>query len=98
MKKRHSEVQIIQILREGEQADNIRDVCRQHGISEQTLYRWRNKFGDLRITEAHRLKQLEKENARLRRLLADKEPPIDAMKAVLEKVVTAVGRRKVAAS
>jgi putative transposase len=67
MKKRHSEEQIIRILREAESREEpIKDVCRQHNITEQTLYRWRNKYGGMDVAEAGRLKELESENAKLK--------------------------------
>ena len=72
MKKRHSEEQIIRILREAEKNQiPIREVCKQHNITEQTLYRRRNKNGGMDVADAHQLKDLESENARLKRLVAD---------------------------
>jgi putative transposase len=68
MKKRHSEEQIIRILREAERNEtSVREVCRQHNITEQTLYRWRNKYGGMDVADARRLKDLESENTRLKR-------------------------------
>ena len=61
--KRFSEEQIIRILREAERLDNVREVCRQHNIAEQTLYRWRRQFGGMEVAEAKRLRALERENA-----------------------------------
>ena len=61
-RKCFTEEQIIRILREGEAADNIRDVCRQHNISEQTFYRWRNKYGGMEVSDVKRLEVMEKEN------------------------------------
>ena len=86
MKKRQSEEQIIQILREAEtnQAP-IREVCRQHNITEQTLYRWRNKYGGMDVSEARRLKDLESENARLKRLVAEQMLVIDGLKEFSRK-------------
>ena len=69
-RKRFTEEQIIRILREGEAADNIRDVCRQHNISEQTFYRWRNKYGGMEVSDVKRLKAIEKENAELKKIVA----------------------------
>jgi putative transposase len=81
MKKRHSEEQIIRILREAERNDtSVREVCRQHNITEQTLYRWRNKYGGMDVADARRLKDLESENTRLKRLVAEQMLVIDGLK------------------
>ena len=85
MKKRFSENRIIQILREVERAESIREVCRRHSITEQTFYRWRKKYGDMNVSELKRLRELERENSRLKRLLAEKELDIDALKDFLGK-------------
>jgi putative transposase len=66
---RFSEEQIIGILREQEAWSKTADVCRKHGISEATFYKWKAKFGGLEVSEARRLRQLEEENARLKKLL-----------------------------
>jgi putative transposase len=84
--KRFKQEQIIQILKEAEcQASTVVELCRRHGVSEQTFYRWRNKYGGMSVSEARRLKELEKENIRLKRLLAERDVEIDVMKEVLEK-------------
>jgi putative transposase len=84
--KRFKPEQIIQILQEAEcQTGTIGELCRNHGVSEQTFYRWRNKYGQMSVSEARRLKELEKENARLKRLLAERDVEIDIMKEILEK-------------
>ena len=86
MKKRHSEEQIIRILREAESRElPIKDVCRQHNITEQTLYRWRNKYGGLDVAEARRLKELESENAKLKRMVAEQMLVIDGLKEFSRK-------------
>jgi len=86
MKKRHSEEQIIRILREAETNQiPIREVCRQHNITEQTLYRWRNKYGGMDVPEARRLKDLESENAKLKRLVAEQMLVIDGLKEFSRK-------------
>jgi putative transposase len=86
MKKRHSEEQIIRILREAERSGtSIREVCRQHNITEQTLYRWRNKYGGMEVADARRLKDLESENARLKRLVAEQMLVIDGLKEFSRK-------------
>ncbi len=68
---RFTEEQIIGILREQEGGAKTADVCRRHGISEATFYAWKSKFGGLDVSEARRLKSLEDENARLKKLLAE---------------------------
>jgi putative transposase len=86
MKKRHSEEQIIRILREAEKNQiPIRDVCKQHNITEQTLYRWRNKYGGMDVADARRLKDLESENTRLKRLVAEQMLVIDGLKEFSRK-------------
>ena len=84
--KKFGEEQIIAILREAEKGDRlIGDVCRSHGIAENTFYRWRQKYGGMQVPEVRRLKDLEQENARLKRLLAERCLEIDAIKDVLAK-------------
>jgi putative transposase len=68
---RHSEEQIITILKQGEAGLTTAELCRQHGITEQTYYRWKKEYGGLRVDQAKRLKGLEQENVRLKRLVAD---------------------------
>ena len=68
---RFTEEQIIGILREQEAGGRTADVCRRHGISEATFYKWKSKFGGLSVSEAKRLRALETENARLKKLLAE---------------------------
>lgn len=71
MKKRFREEQIIGILKERESGMPVRDVIRKHGISEQTYYRWKSKFGGMEVSEARRLKALEAENRQLKQMVAD---------------------------
>ncbi len=86
MKKRHSEEQIIRILREAEMhAVPIRDLCKQHNISEQTFYRWRDKYGGMEVADARRLKELESENAKLKRLVGEQMLVIDGLKEFSRK-------------
>jgi putative transposase len=81
-----SEEQIISILREATKGEQtIGAVCRAHSISENTFYKWRQKYGGMEIADAKRLRELEKENARLKRLLAESAIEIDAMKEVIAK-------------
>jgi putative transposase len=85
-KKRFSEEQIIRILREAEKGElTVGDLCRKHAVSEQSFYRWRNKFGDMDVNDAKRLRSMEKENAQLKRLVAERDMEIDAMKELLSK-------------
>ncbi len=70
-RSRFSEEQIIGILKQAEAGIKVQDLCRQNGISDATFYKWRAKYGGLEVSEAKRLKQLEDENARLKKLVAD---------------------------
>ena len=71
MKKRFTEEQIVRILHEAEGGMSTRDVCRKHGIAEQTFYRWKTKYGGMDVSDAKRLKALERENSELKKLVAD---------------------------
>jgi putative transposase len=71
MKKRFTEEQIIGFLREAEAGVGVKDLCRRHGFSEASYYLWRSKFGGMSVSEAKRLKALEAENTRLKKLLAE---------------------------
>lgn len=71
MKKRFTEEQIIKILKEYEGGKRAADIIREQGISEQTFYRWKSKFGGMDVSEAKRLRQLEEENRRLKEMVAD---------------------------
>jgi putative transposase len=84
-RKRFTEEQIIGILKEHELGAKTADLCRKHGISEATFYNWKSKFGGLDVSEAKRLKQLEGENARLKKLLADSMLDNAALKDLLAK-------------
>lgn len=84
-KKRFSEEQIVRMLRQAQAADQtVAQVCKEYGISEQTWYRWKNKYGQMDVAEVRRLRELEKENARLKRIVAERDLEIDAMKEVLK--------------
>jgi putative transposase len=84
-RKRHTEEQIIAILKEHEAGVKTADLCRKHGISEASFYNWKAKYGGLEISEAKRLKGLESENARLKKLLADAMLDNAALKDLLAK-------------
>jgi len=83
MKKRFTEEQIIGILKEAEAGMKVADVCRKHGISDATYYNWKSKFGGMSVSEAQRLRALELENSKLKRLLADAHLDIAALKDVV---------------
>jgi putative transposase len=83
MRKRFTEEQIIGVLREAEAGAKVAELLRKHGISEATFYNWRAKYGGMTVSEAKRLKELELENARLKRLLADAELDKAALKDLL---------------
>jgi len=81
-----SQEQIVSILHQAERGDKlIKEICREHNITETTFYRWRKIYGGMSVSEAHRLKELEKENSRLKRLLAERDLEIDALKEYLAK-------------
>lgn len=85
MKKRFTEEQIIGFLREAEAGLPVKELCRRHGFSEASYYLWRSKFGGMSVSDAKRLKELETENARLKKLLAE---------SVLENEITREALRK----
>ena len=85
MKKRYSEEQIVGFLREAETGVTVKELCRRHGFSEASFYAWRSKYAGLEVSDVKRLKALESENARLKKLLAE---------AMLEQEVTREVLRK----
>jgi putative transposase len=85
MKQRYTEEQIIRILQEAEATTDRASLLRKYAISEWTFYRWRKRFGGLPLPAAKRLKQLEDENSRLKRVLADQVLANQALREVLEK-------------
>ena len=84
-KKRFTEEQIIGALKAHEAGEKVDDLCRRLGIANGTFYNWRAKYGGLEVNEAKRLRELETENTKLKKLLADKLLEVEAMKDVLSK-------------
>ena len=84
MKKRFSEEQIIHVLKEHAGGGNVGDLCRRHGISQTTLYKWKAKYGGMEVSDAKKLKALEAENAKLKKLVAD----LSLDKLTLQEVVS----------
>lgn len=82
-KTRFSEEQIIGFLREADAGLAVKELCRKHGFSEASYYGWKAKFGGMNVSEAQRLKSLEAENAKLKKLLANSMFEIDAIREVL---------------
>ena len=83
--KRHSEEQIIAILKQAQAGVKTAEICRQHGISEQTYYRWKAKYGGLELSEAKKLRRLEDENRKLKQLVGDLSLDKQALQDVLSK-------------
>ena len=83
-KSRFTDEQVVAILREGDR-DPITSVAKRHGISEQTIYAWRRRFGTFQVDDVRRLKQLEGENARLKKLVAERDLEIEVMKEINAK-------------
>jgi putative transposase len=82
----HTPEQIIKIIEQAEKGEqSIAVICREHGIAENTFYRWRKAYGGMSVNEVQRLKELEKENNRLKRLLAERVLEIDLLKELLGK-------------
>lgn len=75
----------MRILREAEGGRSVLDICREHNISEQTFHRWKRKYGNMEISDAKRLKELEEENRRLKTMVADQALHIDVLKEVNSK-------------
>lgn len=83
-KSRYSDEQIVRILREADKAP-ISEVAKRHGVSEQSIYGWRKRFGEMNADDVKNLKALEQENARLKKLLAERDLEIEVMKEITRK-------------
>ena len=81
----YTEEQIIKVLREQESGVKVSELCRRYGISEQTFYRWKSKYGGMSVSEVRRLKALEEENRRLKQIVGEQALDIRALRAALEK-------------
>jgi len=81
-RKRYTEEQIIGILKEAEAGMTVKDLCRKHGMSDQSFYKWRNKYGGMEVNEAKRLRELEDENRRLKQIVAEQILDIQMLKEV----------------
>ena len=84
-RKRFTEEQIIRVLKEGEAGEKVADICRRHGISDATYYNWKAKYGGMTISDAKRLKALEEENSKLKRIVADLTLDNTSLKDILSK-------------
>ena len=85
-KSQFTDAQVVAILQQAEKGGSpISEVCRQHNVSQNTFYRWRTRFGGVSANEAARVRELEKENARLKRLLAERDLEVDIIKEILQK-------------
>jgi len=84
-RRRFSEEQIIGILKEHQAGAKAADLCRKHGISDATFYKWRSKYGGMEVSDAKRLKALEAENAKLKKLLAEQMMDVATLKEMLTK-------------
>ncbi|ABG29989.1 putative transposase [Roseobacter denitrificans OCh 114] len=84
-KSRFSEEQIIGILKEHQAGLGARELCRKHGISDATFYKWRSKYGGMKVSDARRLKTLESENATLKKMLAEQMMDVATLKEMLGK-------------
>jgi putative transposase len=84
-KSRFSEEQIIGMLREAEAGGQVQELCRREGVSRETFYRWRRKYGGMEVSDARKLKQLEEENRRLKRIVADQALNLQTLKDILGK-------------
>jgi len=84
-KTKFKEEQIVSILKEQDLGQKVSEICRKHGISEQTFHNWKRKYGGLNVSELHRMRELEQENSRLKRLVADQALDIQILKDVNSK-------------
>jgi putative transposase len=84
-RKRHTEEQIIAVLKDAQAGISVHDLCRKHGISDATFYKWRAKYSGLEVSDVKKLRQLEEENRRLKQMVAEQALDIQALKAITAK-------------
>jgi putative transposase len=84
-KKRFTETKIVSILHQQEAGKSVKDIAREHGISEATFYNWKAKYGGMEVSDMKKMKELEEENSRLKRIVANLTLENDAIKHVIEK-------------
>jgi putative transposase len=84
-RSKFTDEQIVAIVKEGEAGRKVADVCRTHGMTAQTYYRWKAKYGGLELSDVQRLRQLEDENRRLKQIVAEQTLDLQAMRAVVAK-------------
>lgn len=84
-KSKFTEAQILKVLKTQEDSKKVSEICREHGISEPTFYSWKSKYGGMTLSELQRVKELEAENARLKRIVAEQQLSIDVLKEVNSK-------------
>lgn len=84
-RKRHTEEQIIGVLKDAQAGLGVQELCRKHGISDATFYKWRTKYAGLEVSDVKKLRQLEDENRQLKQMVAEQALDIQALKAVTAK-------------
>ena len=84
-KSKHSEAQIIAALKQVEAGRSVEDLAREYGVSKHTIYAWKSKYGGMEVNEAKRLRDLEQENSRLKKLVAERDLEIEVMKEITAK-------------
>jgi putative transposase len=84
-KNRFTEEQVVAVLKEAETGKPVVQICRERGITKNTFYKWRKKYGGMETSDVRRLRELERENSRLKRLLAERDLELDAMKELASK-------------
>jgi putative transposase len=85
MKKRYTEEQIVALLKEADAGGKVEDICRRAGVCVATFFRWRSKYSGVGVPEIRRMRELEQENGRLKRIVVERDLEIDAMREVLKK-------------